>query len=216
VTVPPYQPTPAAPRPAPRAVAPWVPQAVPVLVAPVWGQQTALGETEAEYAAFTHWLAASDMLDAARMIQVREVDIADLARRYSWDVRKREYWQHARVEGAAAIHAEQAPARESRALARELVNKSLALALLEVEKATREAKLAQGSPPLDGPPRLFNNRELVQWVRTVAGLDVMRERAGIASTIMAAGDDAPQLDFEKLDGDELEAYRRAREKAMGR
>lgn len=202
-------------RAAVAAARPWSPKAVPVLAAPVWGQQTALGETEAEYAAFTVWLAGSDMLEAGRAVQVREVDIGELAERYSWGVRKREYWQHARVEGAAAIHAEQAPARESRALARELVNKSLALALLEVEKATAEATLPQGAEPRTGPPRLFNNRELVQWVRTVAGLDVMRERAGIASTL-AGTDDAPALNWDNVPADELEAYRRAREKALGR
>jgi hypothetical protein len=202
-------------RPVPRAVAPWVPVAMPVLAAPVWGQQTALGETEHEYAAFTVWLSSTDMLEAARAVQLREHDLVELAERYSWQVRKREYWQHARVEGAAAIREEQAPARESRALARELVNKSLALALLEVEKATAEAMLAQGAPPRDGPPRLFSNRELVQWVRTVAGLDVMRERAGLA-TGATGTDDAPALDWERCNGDELEAYRLAREKALGR
>src|SRR6188768_4311770 len=83
-------------------VPPWVPRPVPALVAPVWGQQTTLGETEAEYAAFTAYLPANDLLAAATHAQIRHADAKVLAARYSWDVRAREYWASARVEGAAA------------------------------------------------------------------------------------------------------------------
>jgi hypothetical protein len=56
----------------------------------------------------------------------------------------------------------------------------------------------------------------VQWVRTVAGLDVMRERAGLGNAAGVVGDEAPQLNWDNVPADELEAYRRAREKALGR
>lgn len=186
-----------------------------MLSAPVWGQQTALGETEADYAAFTSWLATSDLVAVAKHTHARAADLVVLAQRMQWDVRAREYWTASRAEGAAAIKDEQAPARESRALAREVLNKSLSLVLLEVEKALVVANLAQGSPPPDGPPRLFDNRELIQSIRAIGGLDVMRERAGLAS-VTGPSTDEIKLDWDRVPADELEAYRRAREKALGR
>jgi hypothetical protein len=188
-----------------------------VLVAPLWGQQEALGESEADYAAFTAWLPSGDLLAAAAHVQRRHADVLELSRRYSWDTRAREYWAHARVEGAQAIREEQAPARATREYAREAMNKALALLNLELDKAIVEAKLATGDARPTGPPRLFNNRELTAWLGNVGRLDVMRERSGIASTVTGVdAGDVPKLDWERLDGDELEAYRRAREKAMGR
>lgn len=202
---------------APTAVPrPWSPEGVPVLQAPVWGQQSALGETEAEYAAFTHWLPGDVTTgQVATRTGMRESDVLRLLRSRAWDVRAREYWQHTRVEGAAAIHIEQTESRESRALARDLIRESLALGLLEVRKATAEAKLPLGAPAPEGPPRLFNNRELAAWLRASAGLDVMRERAGLGAQ-QGEQDDTAALDWERVPADELEAYRRAREKALGR
>lgn len=89
------------------------------------------------------------------------------------------------------------PGRRARegAISGAATRKALLLLERELDKALAESELAQGAPPPDGPPRLFNNRELIASMR-VLGLDVQRERAGLSSVAGAGPDtDGPEANW---------------------
>lgn len=199
-----------------------------MLQAPLWGPQA--GETTTEHTAFARWLMGGyegaanpaelrtrgDWPAALGVLGCTRVELEQLARRWSWQLRGNEYWTSVRAIGEASVKSAEVDALEFATLARQLDRKWLELELLEINKAINSARQLAPVPGQENAPeflpRLFTNRELIALRRADGALEVQRYRAGLLERPGVIADEE-RPDWEKLGAIDLEAYRLLREKA---
>jgi len=193
----------------------WTPAVVPALVAPVWGRQPE--ETPKAFEAFQAWLLSTtprDWAAAARVAELGLEQVRTLAQRWVWEARARAFMAAQRQAYADTF---QIPAvRDALAdvMAVRLRAHKVALELeaLELEKMLAKAK---GEQPAPGSPIALPNaldaRELAAIRRVnVQAHDALRREA---DGLPPVDDDKGGNSFEALSPDELELYRRLRDKA---
>jgi hypothetical protein len=207
--------------------------AVAVLQGPVWGLQQ--HESAAEFRAFQDWLMGgyevTQQANAPAQVVCKgnwpaalgtlggtRAELEQVATRWSWALRGREYWTTVRAIGEASARIPQETILEYAAAAREVDKLWLELMALEVRKALHAAKRTSAPPGSESlpeyGPRLFDNRELIACRRADGALEIQRFRAGV----LERAKDGPEHDThwaERLDKNELEQWRRLREKGQG-
>jgi len=202
----PYAPPTTAPQ------APAVPSARP-LATPVWERQP--DEPAVAWHAFQGWLApgaggtvpgtlpgsgTGNWAEAGAWIAESRRDVLEaMAVEWSWEARR------AAQDAAKAAKAPAAEVRAQRAEARRLQAIVTDCAILEWAKLKREIQ--------DTPAMRLGVKEAIALFGRVAGVEVMRERAGILESLSAGANNAPAINWDNLTDDELEAYRTLRDKA---
>jgi hypothetical protein len=190
----------------------WLPQPLPPLTAPVWGKQPE--ETPQAYDAFLAWLCGGtkvrDWVAAAKAAGTSLELTKTIAQRWVWEVRAQEWIKASRrvsIEAMAPMRDELVALTVTRLRAHRA---ALELEALELEKMLAKAKgeLATGAAAL---PSTLDARELaaIRRVNVQANDALRREADGLPP----ADDGKAPSRFDDLSPDELEHYRKLRDKA---
>ncbi len=187
---------------------------MPPLVAPVWARQPE--ETAQAFDAFSAWLCGGthvrDWAAAARCAGMHAELVRTVAQRWAWEAR---YQEWAKAERRAAVEA-MAPLKDEltalRAVQLRAHRAALELEALELEKMLAKARGEQPAPgsPVALPTTL-DARELaaIRRVNVQAHDALRREADGLPPADEGKGANR----FEAMDPEELETYRRLRDKA---
>jgi hypothetical protein len=216
------------PQPPTRQGAPL--QALPTLLAPVWGQQP--DETPEAFRAFVGGLqggpSAFDLTKgglpqgqgwelATRASGFPLTLLKQLAERWAWSTRAREYWTHVRTiayDAAQPFRDQLTGMQAQRARTHQV---ALDLEELELRKLWLMAKgenPQQGAPEACAPQLDVRALARLRQVNAAVSEQLRREAQGIDPT-QAVGEGGEEFDPSKLSDDEAEEYRRLRDKAGG-
>jgi hypothetical protein len=195
---PPVPPGQGPPKPAPFVLA------LPPLQAPVWERQA--WESEAEHVAFLAWLCrGKEVRDWSAAVHqsglpIEQVRIA--AARCVWEIRATQWLAHTREAHREAAR----PLREAIAgvMSRRLdaVRALVETIAVEAERLLEQTK--KGGPPLE--PKILAR---LLAVTTPVLVDLRRQAEGLPAEL--AAEEGP--DFGALSAEELEQYKRLRDKA---